>query len=233
MIPVTNPAHDEQNPRSADLSQSIDFPELPDLTESIELVRRAQDEDLEALNRLFKRYYERVHRIARIRMGALVRAAMEPCDIVNETYIVAARKLATFEPQDQASIINWLARIAERQIRDAQRKITAEKRDVRRQQDLDRPANNESGSFAGTVPVEGPSPSSVVANAELKEIYDACVESLPEDYRELILLREYAGASWETVCAELGSPNPHAAQQMYHRAQVKLAGIFRTRMRQA
>ncbi|MFT5477196.1 MAG: RNA polymerase sigma-70 factor (ECF subfamily) [Planctomycetota bacterium] len=226
------PSESDASQPEQDLSKSVDFPALPALNESLDLVRRAQDDDTEALNQLFQRYYERVHRIARIRMGALVRRAMEPCDIVNETYIVAARKLGDFVPQDQASIINWLARIAERQIRDAHRKITAKKRDIRRQQDLDRPTQGESLNLAGVIPNEGPSPSTIVANAELKEIYDACVESLSEEHRELILLREYAGASWETICEDLGRPNPHAAQQMYHRAQVKLAGILRARLRQ-
>jgi len=227
---TSTPSDDHQS--AQDLSKSVEFPALPALNESLDLVRRAQDDDTEALNQLFKRYYERVHRIARIRMGALVRRAMEPCDIVNETYIVAARKLGDFVPQDQASIINWLARIAERQIRDAHRKITADKRDIRRQQEMERPANDDSFNLAGIIPTDDPSPSSIVANAELKEIYDACVESLSEEHRELILLREYAGASWETICDDLDRPNPHAAQQMYHRAQVKLAGILRTRLRQ-
>lgn len=229
---MTSEPRPEEPTVPEETQKSTEFPALPDLTESMELVRRAQDEDEEALNRLFQRYYERVHRIARIRMGALVRRAMEPCDIVNETYMVAARKLPSFVPQDQASIINWLARIAERQIRDAHRRVTADKRDVRIEQELDRPTPSQSMSFAGIVAGPGPSPSTIVANAELKEIYDSCVEELPEDYRELVLLREYAGASWEVVCEELNRPNAHAAQQMYHRAQVKLAGILRTKLRQ-
>lgn len=83
------------------------------------LARRARKGDRQALNRLLERHQERVYRIVRIRMGARLRAALEPSDIVQETFLVAARRIGDFEPRGRDSVVQWLARIAEHQIHDA------------------------------------------------------------------------------------------------------------------
>lgn len=206
---------------------------VPDLNESLILVRKAQEGDAEALNRLFERYYDRIYRIARIRMGAKLRCVLDSYDIVQETCAVAVRKIGEFQPRGHASLIQWLAQIAENQIHDAHDKwIKAAKRDPSRQTPIHGGGPSGDASHAEfQLSAGGPSPSSIVANSELKEIYDACVEALPEEHRELILLREYAGASWEEIAARVERPNVHATQEAYRRAQIKLAGLLRQRMR--
>ena len=51
----------------------------------------------------------------------------------------------------------------------------------------------------------------------------ACLQRLKEDYREVILLRDFSGCSWETVAEEMGPPTADAARAMYGRARAKLA----------
>ena len=48
----------------------------------------------------------------------------------------------------------------------------------------------------------------------------------------MILLHEYASASWPEVCRALDRPTEHAAQQLYARAQIKLATKLRLRLGQ-
>lgn len=221
-----------QPPPSTEAPES-GFHPIPDLNESLILVRQAQAGDSDALNRLFERYYDRIYRIARIRMGAKLRTVLDSYDIVQETCAVAVRKIGDFKPQGHASLIQWLAQIAENQIHDAHDKwIKAQKRDRSRETPIHGGGAGDSASHAELqLSAGGLSPSSIVANSELKEIYDACVEALPEEYRELILLREYAGASWEEIAERADRPNVHASQEAYRRAQIKLAGLLRQRMR--
>jgi RNA polymerase sigma-70 factor (ECF subfamily) len=212
------------------MESSGELPPNPDLTRSIALVRAVQAGDAQALGELFERYRERVQRIVRIRMGAKVRSLLDSSDIVQETWLVAQRNIGRFEPRDQSSIIRWLARIAEHQVSDAAAKANAQKRD--RDRELPLVDLDESGVERPLqVEARGPSPSSLVANAELAEIYDACVEELPPEQRELILLREYHDGDWDFVCEALGKPSPHAAQEAYRRAQMKLARLLRLRLR--
>jgi RNA polymerase sigma-70 factor (ECF subfamily) len=204
-------------------SKGAESAPLPDFATSRELIGRARQGDREAINRLFERYYDRVYRIVRIRMGARLRNALESVDIVQNTFAKAAEKLAGFQPHDHAALINWLAAIAQHQIHDARDRVEAERRNPDREVPLDPGEENHAS--------DDPSPSTIVGNSELREIYDACVEALPEPYRELILQREYAGSSWEDVCERIGTPSEGAARAMYKRAQIKLAGLLRRRIR--
>jgi hypothetical protein len=53
---------------------------------------------------------------------------MESVDLVQNTYIVAARRFESFDMRNHASIIQWLSRIMENQIHDAADYAKAEKR---------------------------------------------------------------------------------------------------------
>ena len=59
------------------------------LTRSVELVRRAQAGERPALERLFERYYDRVRRIVRARLGPELRLRVESVDILQETFTAA------------------------------------------------------------------------------------------------------------------------------------------------
>ena len=73
----------------------------------------------------------------------------------------------------------------------------------------------------------GASPSMEVAGREEKERFEECLELLPEDYREVILLRDFAGAPWEEVAQALGKPSAGAARMLHARAMAELASVYR------
>ena len=106
------------------------------------------------------------------------------------------RSFKDFDVRDEASLINWLAKIAERQILATTVHHGAQKRDRNRE-----------------VP--------------LLDMVESCVSELPAKYREVILLHDYAGASWETVALETGSTSPSAARMLHGRALVELGKLLR------
>lgn len=203
--------------------------ELPDAEGSVELVRRAQAGDAAAVEELFRRYQERLYRIARIRMGARLRRHLESADIVQNTYAVAFQRIRGFELRSHAGILQWLARILENQVRDAADHFGAQKRDGATVP-LAPPGRSEEAR-APDPPATDPSPSEVTAGAELREIYDACVEGLEGDLREVVLLREYAGAPWDFIARELARPTAQSVQELYRRARIKLAASLARRLR--
>ena len=107
------------------------------LTHSLDLLRRAKDGDEVALNRLCERYYERVRRVVRMRLGRGLREMVDSGDILQETFLQAVRAFDGFETRDEASLVNWLCKLAERQIIAAADYHGAQKRDHRRQFALD------------------------------------------------------------------------------------------------
>jgi len=194
-----------------------------DLTLSIELVHKAQGGDGGALDRLFERYYARVRRIVRLRMGRELRRSVDSGDILQDTFIAAVRSFETFEVRDEASLINWLSKLAERQILTAAARYGARKRDKKREVLLSEAAM---GSDDENVPFEleasTRAPLEHLSEAEQTAIVEGCIHELPEDMRELIILRDYAGASWDTVAREAGRPSAAAARMMHARALIEL-----------
>jgi RNA polymerase sigma-70 factor, ECF subfamily len=203
---------------------------MPDeITQSLHLVLRAQQGDREALNRLCGRYYDRVRRIVRLRLGPRLRERVDTADILQETFLAAVRSIESFEMREEASLINWLSRLAERQIIAAADYHGAKKRDSRRDVSLaNRVGDSQSVSVRlGLEDGRAPRPLDTVADAEEQVLVESCLERLPDEYRELILLRNYAGASWESVAEETGRPSPAAARMMHARALVELGKLVR------
>ncbi|MEM7308221.1 MAG: sigma-70 family RNA polymerase sigma factor [Planctomycetota bacterium] len=197
-------------------------------SDSIELVRRAQDGELDALNALFGRYYERVRRVVRARLGARLRAQLDSGDILQETFVSAVRSFPSFERRDEASLIHWLARIAERQVNAAADRLGAAKRDPGMERALEHVrASLSSGDLRLEPAADVPLPPEQAARAELVQRVEECLAELKEEYREVILLRTYAGASWETVAALMGRASANACRMLHTRALVELAARVR------
>jgi RNA polymerase sigma-70 factor (ECF subfamily) len=197
-----------------------------DITQSLDLVLKAQDGDSQALNRLFERYYERVRRIVRLRLGARLRESVDSGDILQETFTAAVRSFENFEMREEASLINWLSRLAERQIIAAADYHGAKKRDQRRSVSL-HGGGSATASLSVAFPDETTAPLEKLANHEETGIVERCLDELPEEYRELIVLRNYAGASWEAVAEETGRPSAAAARMMHARAMIELGKLVR------
>ncbi len=201
-----------------------------DLTVSLDLVRRAQEGQDGALNRLFERYYDRVRRIVRLRLGRQLRASLDSSDILQETFIAAVRSFDKFEMRDEASLINWLSKLAERQILAAADYHSARKRDRRREIGLPNlPGSGTHSGFVSQLADEATQPLDGLAESEQLRIVEECIQDLDPEQRELVILRDYIGAPWETVAEQTGRPTPAAARMMHARALIELAKLFRAR----
>ena len=192
--------------------------------QTIDLVRRAQDGDAQALQALFGRYYERVRRMVRLRLGTALRHRLDSGDILQETFMEALRTFNRFEMRDHGSFINWLARLAENRIRDAADYHGALKRAAGREVPLapgDQSTEVDLGLKAG-----GLLPSESADAAEQVQRLEAAIERLSDEERELILLRNYAGAAWDVVARLTGRPSPDAARVAHKQVIVHLSQLM-------
>ena len=58
--------------------------------------------------------------------------------------------------------------------------------------------------------------------AEEEAILDACLHELSPDHLEVIVLRDFAGGSWEWIAKELHRSSEGAARELHHRAVIAL-----------
>lgn len=174
---------------------------------------------------LLEAHRPRLLRIASIRLGPRVRREVESVDIVQETFCAALERASELVALDAASLVAWLARVAENRIRDRHDRLTAARRDVAR----DVPIDTAMGAMLADS--GEPTPSQDAARQEVRDILDEAVAELPPQYRDVILMRDYCGAGWEQVTRELGRDSLHATQQLHQRAWIKLRRIAEPRLR--
>jgi RNA polymerase sigma factor (sigma-70 family) len=77
-----------------------------------------------------------------------------------------------------------------------------------------------------SLPSRQPSPYEVAAKQEDREIFDAALEELRDDERELIIARVEWGLDYDDIAAALGKPTANAARVAVRRAVLKLAGVM-------
>ena len=194
-----------------------------EVTQSLELVHDAQGGDLDALNRLFARYYERVHRIVRVRLGSRLRQHFDTEDILQDTFIAAVQNFDRFEVRDSAALIHWFSRIAEHRIMAASERLGRKKRDPARERALQYVQDSQRSGELNLEPAASVAAplSAMIRNEDLEQL-EQCLGALKEEWREVILLRHYAGASWPTIQGILGANSPDAVRMLYSRGITEL-----------
>lgn len=191
------------------------------------LIERAQDGSLNAKNHLFERYYDRLRSVIRRRMSLRMRRYLESDDILQEAFAEAARGFDRFEPRGDNSLINWLAKIAERRIIAASRYHAASCRDRDREVGFERPeSDSDDGAFEPLS--ESPPPGELVAEAELADMVDDAIDELSPDHQQVILLRDYCGVSYAAIAERMNRSNADAARMLRRRAVEALAARMLT-----
>jgi len=210
------------------LEQTVGPAGLPDLSESARLVALAQGGDEAALDDLITRYLDRLRRIVRIRMGSGLAARMEVDDVVQETMLMASQEIGGLQVRSQASILQWLSKIALNRIRDANKYFGAAKRAA---PTVPLRGGDGCDSSAGGVDpaADETRPGERVERDEVTRILDEAVARLADDDREVVLRRDYEGADWDEIAEQLGR-TPGATRKLHQRAWIRLRRIARPRL---
>jgi len=175
-------------------------------TSSYGLIERIKDGDQEAFTALFVKYRARLAVLIHYRLGTELGRSYEIDDILQETFFKAFRDFEQFTYQSPGSFMRWLARIADHVLADLARSQGRQKRHAAEMLRF-RSESNPSGPE----PVDSRTPSRVLAEEEgVRALLDK-LNSLPEDYRQAILLMKVEGLSTSEAAARLGKSNQATA----------------------
>ena len=176
-------------------------PTVPD--GDLDLVRSAAAGDRQAFHALVDRHSDSLFRLAL----SMSRNRADAEDVLQETFIGAYRGLARFS--GRSSVKTWLTQILLRQAA----KMWHHTKRSREAVAIDSPA----GAAVG----ESLSRPSAQVDVERRMDLMAVIDRLPEDHRQVILLREVQGLSYEEITQVLGVPQGTVESRL-HRARAAL-----------
>ena len=177
------------------------------------LLLEAREGSEQALNRLFEQCGERLLSLIRLRMGRQLRARMESGDLLNATLLRAFRGFDSLEARNTPSLMAWLARIAENEIRDQTDHLKAQRRDAAREVALD------AGSAELVARLRSQTSRLVLSESLLR--LERAIGQLSAEYREIVLLRQYEELGFKEIGTRLGK-SPDACRMLLARAMTAL-----------
>jgi RNA polymerase sigma-70 factor (ECF subfamily) len=154
------------------------------------LVQKCKNGDLDAFDQLVKRYETKVYSLAYRFTGNHADAN----DLAQETFIRVYQALSSF--RGDSSFATWLYRVASNVCRD----------ELRRQQRRKKISLDEMMSQAGGnlyLADEGESPEESLEKSELQQAVQKCLNSLSDEHRLILIMREIQGLSYEEIAAAL------------------------------
>jgi RNA polymerase sigma-70 factor, ECF subfamily len=161
----------------------------------LRLVRRVLAGDRRAFEPLVREHERRVYRVA----FAVLGNAEDADEVVQDVFVRAFRHLSQF--RGESRFTTWLTRIA---VNEAIRKRTARKDHV--------PLPQEGSAEAPFTPRRCESwqsdPEQLYGKQEIRRVVEGAVQSLPEIYREVFVLRDIEGFRAEEAAGVLGLSLP-------------------------
>lgn len=163
------------------------------------LVGRVQCGDQKAFEMLVVKYQRRIERL----IARMVRDVDLVEDIAQETFIRAYRALPNF--RGESAFYTWLYRIA---VNTAKKAMIGLKRDPLLTESAMALASEEEdgNSRVENELSDGETPESVLASRQIAQTVNAAIESLSEDLRQAITLREIEGLSYEEISEMMNCP---------------------------
>jgi len=176
------------------------------------LVRKSQEGDYPSFGELVKRYEKKVYNLAYRIMGNKEDAS----DVLQETFLQAFKKLPGFK--GKARFSTWLYRIAVNiclMRKRKQKKMKMVSLDLpiltQKEDEIKRELRDDWSK----------SPLATLENEEVRKSLSKAIDSLPEGYRIVLLLRGLDGLSNEETAKVLGISLP-AVKSRLHRARLFL-----------
>lgn len=187
--------------------------------DEVQLIAAAVLGDTEALTELLRLHGPSIERSLQIQ--EIWRAALEPADVMQVTYLEAFLQIRHFDPARGTPFRAWLLRIAQNNLRDAIRSLERLKQPQPR--DRIKPSTREESmtGLLDTLDQESATPSRSLGRREAISELESAIATLPERYAEVVRLYDLEGLSIDDVSKRLNRSSG-AVHMMRARAHERL-----------
>jgi RNA polymerase sigma-70 factor (ECF subfamily) len=179
-----------------------------------------------ALGPLLELYRNYLRLLSRIEIGRRLQGKLDASDLVQETFLEAHRHFARFQGTDEPQFVYWLRQILAAKVANLVRHyFGTQARDVRLEQDLAADLDNSSRMLGHELVGSLTSPSQNAARREQAVLLADALEQLPEDYREVIVLRHLEGLTFPEVAQRMAR-SQDSVQKLWIRGLARLRQVF-------
>jgi len=192
------------------------------------LLTQARNGEDQHIGRLLQLYRNYLTILATAQLDARLRRRVSPSDLVQETMLGAFRDFRKFRGKSEGELIAWLRQILIHSLHHAyEMHFQAGRRDIRREislDDVDRSSNRLAG-IDQMLATQGESPSAPVRDRERAVAIADKLAKLRPDYRDVIVLRNLQGLSFEEVALRMDR-KPGAVRMLWLRAIEKFRQLY-------
>jgi RNA polymerase sigma-70 factor (ECF subfamily) len=192
-------------------ARNADQPQNLDTLDNAELVRLARRRNGDAFRVIMQRHNQRLYRVAR----SVVQDDSEAEDVVQEAYVRAFASLGQF--RGDASLATWLTRITLNEALGRRRR----QRPMVGLEVLDAEPSGESQIIPFPLMPAAVDPERAAAQRQIRHLIEGAIDSLPEIFRVVFVMRDVEDLSIEETADFLGLP-PATVKTRLHRARRQL-----------
>jgi len=193
------------------------------------LLAEAKGGGEEQLGKLLTLYRNYLTILATTQLDARLRRRISPSDLVQEAMLGAYRDFGKFRGNTERELLAWLRQILINCLHHAyEAHIQAGRRDVRREislDDMNRAMDHSVIRLAHVLADRGPSPSAPARERERSVALADQLAKLKSDDRDVIVLRNLQGLSFEEVAERMGR-KPGAVRMLWRRAIERFRQVY-------
>ncbi|MEO1527660.1 MAG: sigma-70 family RNA polymerase sigma factor [Planctomycetota bacterium] len=186
--------------------------------------------DRSNLNELFQSARPRLLRIINLRSPPQLNQRVDSEDVLQETFVRATQRFNEFANERRVPVFVWLRGLAlERLVEFKRQHLGAAKRDLGREVSMRQWLNETSLEMTRRWAMNAKSPSQIVSDRQRSEDLKRALEWLPENYREVLVLRFFESLSVAETAVALDCSIANA-KVLQFRALKKLNQILRDKI---
>jgi RNA polymerase sigma-70 factor (ECF subfamily) len=176
----------------------------------------------EARGTLLESYRIYLDLLARVEIGRRLRKKVDASDVVQETFLEAHRNFGSFRGTSEAEFVAWLRSILAARVANLVRHfVGTQARDVRREEGLRADLDQSSRALDRVYFALESTPSQQVVRREQGVLLAAALARLPEEYREVVILRHLEELPFPEVARRMGR-TVDSVQKLWVRALARL-----------
>jgi RNA polymerase sigma-70 factor (ECF subfamily) len=191
-----------------------------------QLLCLARMEDSQALGDLLELYRGYLGLLARLQVGRRLQGKVDASDVVQETFLEAYRHFPQFQGTTEAELVSWLRQIlAARLAKLVRRYLGTRSRDVRMERELEVELDQSSQVLDRGLVAPFSSPSQEAARREQAVLLAEALQQLPEDYREVLILRHLEGLHFPELARRMNR-SLDSVKNLWTRALARLRDLL-------